>query len=43
VDGGYRSSLRVGGGRRREWEFVEGKLGREILFEMYINKITIKM
>jgi hypothetical protein len=40
--GRWGSILIEAGGKRRGWGLVEGKRGRGITFEMYINKITNK-
>ena len=40
--GGRESILINTGGEERERGFAEGNLGREITFEMQINKITNK-
>ena len=41
--GGWRSSLIKQGEVERDREFVEGKLGRWITFEMSIKKISNKI
>ena len=40
--GGWGNTFIETEGRWRGWGFIEGKLGKEITFEMSINKITNK-
>jgi hypothetical protein len=42
VYNGWESTLIEAGGRGRDRELVEGRLGRGITFEMQINKISNK-